>query len=271
MFPPLINCNHRGEPTNGFGSLGGGGGQIQWGFSQGELRGRYASNYALTPQSITQQQPGYNNSGYGMYVVLADPRAYTTHLKHATSIMTQALPLPPLEVLQDKFVYDSETGILARKNSGEPVGYPTQRGWLRVKVGNTHYRVHRIVWKMFYGEDPPVGLDIDHVNRIKTDNRITNLRLATRKENIANTPRVLNKVPKKRKTSEELQEIRRNAAKKTAEKVRKPIILISPSGGETWYPSITDAAKAENLLPPGISRVLTGLCKQHKGYTARYA
>jgi hypothetical protein len=117
--------------------------------------------------------------------------------------MTQPLPLPPLEVLQEKFDYNSETGELVHRKTapntkvGKVAGYRTQRGWLRVKVGNTHYRVHRIVWKMFYGEDPPTGLDIDHINRNKTDNRIVNLRVATRKENIQNTERVLNKKPPK--------------------------------------------------------------------------
>lgn len=103
--------------------------------------------------------------------------------------MTQALPLPPLEVLQDKFVYDPETGLLTwkspRKKSlvGQLAGYLTQRGWLRVKVGDIHYRVHRIVWKMYYGEDPPAGLDIDHINKVRTDNRIINLRILSYKEN----------------------------------------------------------------------------------------
>jgi hypothetical protein len=103
--------------------------------------------------------------------------------------MTQALPLPPLEVLQEKFDYNSETGELlylkatTRNRIGEVAGYPTQRGWLRVKVNNKHYRVHRIAWKMFYGEDPPTGFDVDHVNMVRTDNRINNLRVLTISEN----------------------------------------------------------------------------------------
>lgn len=97
--------------------------------------------------------------------------------------MTQALPLPPLEVLQEKFEYNPDTGVLLRKSNNKTAGYPTQRGWLRVKVCNTHYRVHRIAWKMFYGEDPPVGMELDHINMVRTDNRISNLRLLTIREN----------------------------------------------------------------------------------------
>jgi len=120
---------------------------------------------------------------------LGGPWGTPTHPKHAISTMTQPLPLPPLEVLQEKFEYNPETGeLLHNKKSpnvkvGQVAGYPTQRGWLRVKVGNTHYRVHRIAWKMFYGEDPPAGRDLDHINRDRTDNRINNLRVLTIKEN----------------------------------------------------------------------------------------
>ena len=172
---------------------------------------------------------------------LGGPGDTPPHPKHATSIMTQALPLPPLEVLQKKFDYDPETGTLTRRSTGKTVGYPTERGWLRVKVGNTHYRVHRIVWKMQYGEDPPVGLDIDHINRNKVDNRISNLRVVTRKENLANSARV------------------------------KAIVITLPSGEEKWYSSMSEAARAEQINQGHLYSVASGKMKQTKGFTARYA
>jgi hypothetical protein len=192
--------------------------------------------------------------------------------------MTQALPLPPLEVLQEKFEYNPETGELRYKKkspknrAGDIAGYPTQRGWLRVKVCNTHYRVHRIAWKMFYGEDPPVGMDIDHINRVKTDNRIVNLRIASRSENVNNTDRVQNKKPPKpRSTPEELAEIRRRAARKGAEKSKKSIVVRLPNGEEKWYPSVKEAAVAEQINAGNLSSVLNGRIKSTQGYTARYA
>lgn len=36
-----------------------------------------------------------------------------------------------------------------------------------------------------HGEHPPEGMTIDHINGIKTDNRIANLRLATVCQNVA--------------------------------------------------------------------------------------
>jgi hypothetical protein len=188
--------------------------------------------------------------------------------------MTQALPLPPLEVLQEKFDYNPETGELTYKKKshhikvGEPAGYLTQRGWLRVKVNGVHYRVHRIAWKMFYGEDPPTGLDIDHINRNKIDNRIANLRVATRSENMQNTDRVLNKKPPQpRKTPEELAEIRKEAAKK----ISKAIIVRLPSGEEKLYPSLKEAARSEQIHAGNLSAVLNGRRSTVQGYTARFA
>ena len=192
--------------------------------------------------------------------------------------MTQALPLPPLEVLQEKFEYDPENGVLTWKTHhrrnlvNQPAGYPTQRGWLRVKVGGTHYRVHRIAWKMYYGEDPKQGLEIDHINRIRTDNRISNLRLTTSAGNKKNSAPVLNKKPPRvKKTPEELAEIRADNARRTAEKNKKPIILVSPNGSERWYPSLIEAAQDVGIHKASISQVVTGRRSQTRGFTARYA
>ena len=43
---------------------------------------------------------------------------------------------------------------------------------------------HRAAWAIYYGE-APVGF-IDHINRVRTDNRISNLRLASRGQNAWN-------------------------------------------------------------------------------------
>ena len=45
--------------------------------------------------------------------------------------------------------------------------------------------IHRLVWEMHYGKIPK-GMVIDHINRNKTDNRIENLRLATKSQNARN-------------------------------------------------------------------------------------
>jgi hypothetical protein len=186
--------------------------------------------------------------------------------------MTQPKPVPSLAYLNDTFEYDPYTGILSRKlgfkGSLKPIKYNSGRGWIRVRIKGKNYGVHRIAWKMFYGEDPPLHLQIDHINRVRSDNRISNLRVVTPQENVKNSERVLNpKVRRKspRKSDEELAIIRIENGRKT----RKPIILITPNGEEIEYESVKQASLAHNLS--NLSSVLTGKIKNTKGFTARYA
>ncbi len=57
-------------------------------------------------------------------------------------------------------------------------------GYLRIKINNKMFAGHRIIWKMYYGEDPKYF--IDHINGIKNDNRIENLRDIERGYNTIN-------------------------------------------------------------------------------------
>lgn len=46
------------------------------------------------------------------------------------------------------------------------------------------YRLHRVVYESVTGETIPEGMQVNHINEIKTDNRFENLNLMTPKENI---------------------------------------------------------------------------------------
>jgi hypothetical protein len=67
----------------------------------------------------------------------------------------------------------------------KPVGTLNGHGYMLVKVANKVYPTHRVIWEMHNG-DIPDGLYIDHIDRNRTNNRIENLRLATRQENSRN-------------------------------------------------------------------------------------
>ena len=100
-----------------------------------------------------------------------------------------------MEVLRNLFTYDPESGVLTwvcGRNKGRDAGHPTSNGYLRVKIGQTHYRVHRLIWKLYHGEDIPDLQQIDHINRNRVDNRIVNLCTVTASENIRNSARYLN-------------------------------------------------------------------------------
>lgn len=46
------------------------------------------------------------------------------------------------------------------------------------------YFVHRVIYEAVSGEHIPEGMDVNHINEVKTDNRFSNLNIMTRKENI---------------------------------------------------------------------------------------
>ena len=68
-------------------------------------------------------------------------------------------------------------------NVGDKAGTFNQYGYLQVKYKGVKRMAHRIIFMMHHGYEP---MEIDHINRIKDDNRIENLREATRSLNNLN-------------------------------------------------------------------------------------
>ena len=71
------------------------------------------------------------------------------------------------------------------KRFGQEAGWLNRWGYREVCVEGRYYGVHRIVWEMHHGPIPD-GMKVDHKSKEKRDNRIENLRLATRQENNRN-------------------------------------------------------------------------------------
>ena len=57
------------------------------------------------------------------------------------------------------------------------------KGYIRIEIGPKKYLAHRLIMLAFAGESDQ---EVDHINRIKTDNRFENLRYVTRIENQLN-------------------------------------------------------------------------------------
>lgn len=68
----------------------------------------------------------------------------------------------------------------------------TPRGYLRLQRWINHRCIacyaHRLVWQALHG-DIPDGLEVNHINGVKSDNRPENLELVDRRENIAHARR----------------------------------------------------------------------------------
>lgn len=93
--------------------------------------------------------------------------------------------------------YDPQTGAFVwavapnrRIRPGSSAGTPHSRGYVAIKVLGGLYLAHRLAWLHVHGEWPDQF--IDHVNGVKNDNRIANLRLANCSQNAANSKRPAN-------------------------------------------------------------------------------
>lgn len=87
--------------------------------------------------------------------------------------------------------YDEKTGVFRWKISpsnraavGSVAGSLHNRGYRQINIDGTPRLAHRLAWLYVYGEFPED--QIDHVNGVRTDNRIANLRKATNAQNNQN-------------------------------------------------------------------------------------
>ena len=92
------------------------------------------------------------------------------------------------------FTYDRETGILywrIRVNNNTRRDYvvgSSKRvtdGYRQVKVKGKIYMMHRVIMVLCFGHIPE-NAEIDHINHVRDDNRLANLRFVTRTDNRRN-------------------------------------------------------------------------------------
>jgi len=105
-------------------------------------------------------------------------------------------PLPPLEELKEFLDYNPDTGIftwikkLNRRMKDRLVGREAgvMNSWtyyIQIRFKGIDYRAHRLAYYMHHGIDPLEKL-VDHIDGDKSNNKINNLRLATKSQNGAN-------------------------------------------------------------------------------------
>jgi hypothetical protein len=241
-----------------------------------------------------------------MYVVLADPWAYTTHHKHATKIMINA------EKVYDDYLYDcyianrqlTDEDWLYYGREEHHVEIPNRDGGLLTPCNSQHLTKYQhwvagvlqseVLQKMCFAAIPRGALN----------GTLENLREKWQSLNSAgeNNSRYGVKLPEdqKQKTGETMRSVwekrtteqKSSIGKKAAETVRRtrtpqqileinrkvarvrsprPIILTTPAGEEIYYELIYDACLVHGLESSKIGALCRKINKQHKGYKARYA
>ena len=96
--------------------------------------------------------------------------------------------MPP-ENIKELLDYNPETGVLTWKKqrskikAGDAAGCIASTGYVQISFNYKSYLAHRIIWYLFYNELPSF---IDHINGVRSDNRIVNLRKSSSRENNSN-------------------------------------------------------------------------------------
>lgn len=94
------------------------------------------------------------------------------------------------ERLREVLSYDPTTGIFTwvkhnnRAPTGSVAGSYDADGYRNISIDRLPYKAHRLAWLYVYGVEPEC--QIDHINCVRDDNRIENLRVATHQQNQRN-------------------------------------------------------------------------------------
>jgi len=96
-----------------------------------------------------------------------------------------------VERLKKFLEYSSDSGVFTRRVAtggskvGDIAGTKHRTGYIHIRVDGKKYSAHRLVWLYKYGVFP--SRDIDHINHVRDDNRLSNLREVSKQENMQNS------------------------------------------------------------------------------------
>jgi len=101
--------------------------------------------------------------------------------------------MPTQALLHEMFNYNEDTGLFTRIKGiaakggsiGTIAGYKNPNGYVVISILGTPKQAHRLAWLYVHGILPTN--ELDHINGVRDDNRLSNLREVTSQENSMNS------------------------------------------------------------------------------------
>ncbi len=96
---------------------------------------------------------------------------------------------PPLALLKHYLIYDEKTGIFTWRNKAArniiigAIAGSMSHGYITIRLNKIRYFAHRLAWLYVHSEWPEM---LDHINGIRHDNKILNLRKSSYSLNAQN-------------------------------------------------------------------------------------
>lgn len=183
-----------------------------------------------------------------------------------------------IEESGDKLFVSRDGSLTSATRQWKPTKGNLERdGYRRIAVDGHHAVVARIVYEVFV-EQIPDGMEIDHINTVRDDNRVDNLRAVTHRENLLNPiTRPRRKVACARNA---MLSVKAQGGEKIMvamrigwEALKKPV-RVNVNGVITDYATTKDAAKALGISQSTMSNLVNKRVKRHwgklRGVTAEY-
>ena len=164
--------------------------------------------------------------------------------------MCESIPIPnEFDDVNDFWphpVYDNweanRLGVVRHVKNKKDLGSLNKFGYIRISVSDQgvkkDYYKHRFIFECFHGKINDVKLVVDHINNIRTDNRLQNLQLITPSQNQKKENRIGEKLPPIR------------------------VRAVNINSGESFdYDSICKCSKGLDIHKGSINGVLNGITK----------
>lgn len=93
------------------------------------------------------------------------------------------------KVIHDNYVL-FDNGVILSLKTNEFIYGAVSHGYIRIKLNSSYYRLHRLLAEAFI-ENPNCFECVDHIDRDKSNNDLSNLRWCTQSQNSQNRSKLL--------------------------------------------------------------------------------